>query len=140
MLNGSKPVAFCALAILIALYVVGAVSIPPGSLRHEVQTLPLWFPIVFGFRQRDLAKWMALPLLIFWLAIMVAIWLFLLGWARIVTGHFFPTEIAMTIGIGAACLSGLAVSTRWRTRTSPLAAFSVVVLFGFLQLLAFRVS
>ena len=88
------------LAILIALYVVGAVSIPPGSLRHEVQTLPLWFPIVFGFRQRDLAKWMALPLLIFWLAIMVAIWLFLLGWARIVTGHFFPTEIAMTIGIG----------------------------------------
>src|SRR5207245_1522366 len=43
MLNGSKPVAFCALAILIALYVVGAVSIPPGSLRHEVQPLPLWF-------------------------------------------------------------------------------------------------
>jgi hypothetical protein len=140
MLNGSKPVAFCALAVLVALYMVGAVSIPPGSLRHEVQTLPLWFPIVLGFQQRDLAKWIALPLLMFWLAIMIFIWLFLLGWARIVTGHFFPTEIAMTIVIGVACLTGLVISARWRTRTKPLIAFSVAVLLGLLQLLAFRVS
>jgi hypothetical protein len=135
-----KTTAWCALAILIALYVVGAVSLPPGSLRHEVQTLPLWFPIVLGFQRRDLAKWMALPLLIFWLAIMIAIWLFLLGWARIVSGHFFPTEIAMTIVIGVACASGLAVSARWRTRTRPVAAASLTVLFGVLQLLSFRLS
>ena len=83
MPNGPKELAFCSLAILIALYVVGAVSIPPGSLRHEVQTLPLWFPIVLGFRQREITKWMALPLLVFWLAIVLSIWLFLLGWARI---------------------------------------------------------
>ena len=140
MPNGPKELAFCSLAILIALYVVGAVSIPPGSLRHEVQTLPLWFPIVLGFRQREITKWMALPLLVFWLAIVLSIWLFLLGWARIVTGRFFPTEIAMTIVIGVACVIGLMVSFRWRTRTRPLAAASVIGLFALLQLLAFRIS
>lgn len=132
--------ACCSLAILFALYVVGAVSIPPGSLRHVVQTLPLWLPIVLGFRQRDITKWMAMPLLVFWLAIVTFIWLFLLGWARIVTGHFFPTEIAMTFVIGVACLTGLIVSFRWRTRVRPLVAVSVTGLFILLQLLAFRVS
>src|SRR5215475_9875831 len=140
MLDRPQTMACCVLAILIALYVVGAVSVPPGSLRHEVQTLPLWFPIVFGFQRRDVAKWMALPLLIFWLAIMIAIWLFLLGWARIVTGHFFPAEIAMTIVIGVACASGLVASARWRTRTPPAAAGVLVALFGLLQLLSFRLS
>src|SRR5205823_6577807 len=106
--------AFCCLSVLLALYVVGAVSIPPGSLRHEVQTLALWGPIILGFKRRELAKWMALPLLIFWLAIMIAIWLFLLGWAHIVSGHFYPTEIAMTIVVGAACVVGLIVAARWR--------------------------
>ena len=140
MPNGPKELAFCSLAILIALYVVGAVSIPPGSLRHEVQTLPLWFPIVLGFRQREITKWMALPLLVFWLAIVLSIWLFLLGWARIVTGRFFPTEIAMTIVIGVACLIELMVSFHWRTRTRSLAAASMIGLFALLQLLAFRIS
>ena len=107
MPGAPKVIACCSLAILLALYVVGAVSATPGSLRHEVQTLPLWFPIVLGFRQRDIAKWMALPLMVFWLAIMILIWLFLLGWARVVSGQFFPTEIAMTIVIGVACAIGL---------------------------------
>jgi hypothetical protein len=140
MPSAPKWIASCSPAIVVALYVVGAVSIPPGSLRHEVQTLPLWFPIVLGFRHRDITKWVALPLLIFWLAIVTFIWLFLLGWARIVTGHFFPTEIAMTLVIGVACLSGLIVSFRWRTRTRPLVAVSMFGLFAVLQLLAFRIS
>jgi hypothetical protein len=46
----SKATAFASLTILVALYVVGAVSVPPGSLRHEIQTLPLWIPIVAGFK------------------------------------------------------------------------------------------
>jgi hypothetical protein len=112
MLDSRRATASCALAILVALYVVGAVSIPPGSL----------------------------PLFLFWLAIMIAIWLFLLGWARIVSGHFFPAEIAMTIVIGVACAGGLAVSTRWRTGTRALTAGFLTVLFGGLQLLSFRLS
>jgi len=138
MPNASNTIAYCSLAVLIALYVVGAVS--HGSLRHEVQTLPLWFPIVLGFRQRELAKWSALPSFIFWLVIMAFIWLFLLGWARILTGHYSPVEVAMTIVVGVACVCGIAVSLRWRTAVRPLAALGVAALFAALQLLALRLS
>src|SRR5438477_9867587 len=106
-MTSPKTIAYCSLGILIALYVVGAVSVPPGSLRHEVQTLPLWFPIIAGFQRKEIAKWAALPCMMFWLAIMVFIWLFLLGWARIVSGRFSPTEVAMTVAIGVAATVGL---------------------------------
>jgi hypothetical protein len=66
-MTSAKVVAYASLAIVAALYVVGAVSVPPGSLRHEVQTLPLWLPIISGLEKRELAKWTALPCLIFWL-------------------------------------------------------------------------
>jgi hypothetical protein len=136
--NPAKWIAYACLAILIALYVVGAVS--HGSLRHEVQTLPLWFPIVMGFRGRELAKWAALPCLVFWFAIAVLIWLFLLGWAHVVNGHFSPVEIAMTMVIGAACLTGGAASLGWKTRVRAWTAISTAILFAALQLLAFRIS
>jgi len=42
--------------------------------------------------------------------------------------------------MGIACLLGIGVSLRWRTAVRPLKALGVAVLFGTLQLLAFRVS
>ena len=120
--------------------VVGAVSVPPGSLRHEIQTLPLWGPIVLGFQRRAIAKWMALPLLIFWLGIMSLIWLFLLGIANVVTGRFFPTEIAMTLVVGVACVVGLVSAARWKASTTALTAVVVFLVFAVLQVAAFRVS
>jgi hypothetical protein len=138
MTRDAEWIAYCSLAVLVALYVVGAVS--HGSLRHEVQTLPLWVPIVLGFRRRELAKWCALPCLVFWLAIVILIWLFLLGWAHIVSGHFSAVEIAMTVVIGCACVCGIAVSLRWRTAVRPAMALGAMVLFAALQLLVFRLS
>jgi hypothetical protein len=138
MSSAPKWIAYGSLTVLVALYVVGAVS--HGSLRHEVQTLPLWVPIVLGFRQRELAKWVALPCFIFWLSCMIFIWLFLLGWAHIVSGHFSRIEIAMTLVIGVACVTGIVSSLRWRTAVSSFAALGVAVLLGILQLLAFRIS
>jgi hypothetical protein len=41
MITNGKLVGYGCVAVVIALYIVGAVSVPPGSLRHEVQTLPL---------------------------------------------------------------------------------------------------
>ena len=76
----------------------------------------------------------------FWLAIMILIWLFLLGWARMVTGHFSPIEIAMTLVIGIACVAGIGLILRWRTAVRPLVAAGVFLLFGLLQFLAFRIS
>jgi hypothetical protein len=139
-MTSAKVIAYASLAVLLALYVVGAVSVPPGSLRHEVQTLPLWFPIVAGFQGKPLAKWAALPCLIFWLAIVIFIWLFLAGWARIVTGHFSPTEVAMTLVIGVGSIVGLIAAIRWRTAVPPVTALAVFLLSGALQFLAFRLS
>jgi hypothetical protein len=137
-MNHPKAIAYCSLVTLVALYVVGAVS--NGSLRHEVQTLPLWFPIVFGFGQRDLAKWLALPCFIIWLVLMTLIWLFLFGWARVLTGHFSPTEIAMTVVVGVACCVGIGAAIRWRTAVSWGKALAAAALSGLLQLAALRIS
>jgi hypothetical protein len=139
-MTSAKIVAYASLAVLVALYVVGAVSITPGSLRHEVQTLPLWFPIVAGFQSKELAKWAALPCFAVWLTIMIFIWLFLLGWARIVTGSFSPTEVAMTLVVGIASIVGLITALRWRTVVHRAAAVSILLLFGALQWLALRLS
>lgn len=133
-----ESIAYCCLAVLVALYVVGAVS--HGSLRHEVQTLPLWIPIVLGFQKREIAKWCALPCLIFWLAIVVLIWLFLLGWARVVSGTFSPVEIAMTVVIGVACAWGIFTGLRWRTAVRIGVGLGATVLLAGLQVLLFRLS
>jgi hypothetical protein len=86
------------------------------------------------------AKWAAFPSFVFWLAIAVMIWLFLLGWARMVSGTFSPIEIAMTIAFAAASVIGMWKSVRSRTQVSWAAGIGVFVLFAFLQGLAFRIS
>jgi hypothetical protein len=139
-MRNARTVGYCALAILIALSVVGAVSEIPGSLRHQVQTLPLWFPIVAGFQGRESAKWSALPCFVFWLAIMAFIWLFLLGLPSPVSGTFNPAEIAMTLAVGAASAVGIAVCLRWRTVTRLTTGISMVVLFAVLQVTAMALS
>jgi hypothetical protein len=136
MNNHLNGIGACCLAVLVALYVVGAVS--HGSLRHEVQTLALWFPIVLGFNRREMARWCALPCLLFWLLCMVLIWLFLLGWSHIISGHFSPVEIAMTLVVGVASAVGVVLSLH-RIRWSA-SGFALAVLFLVLQLAAFRVS
>jgi hypothetical protein len=136
MTNTLKGIGWCSLAILAALYIVGAVS--HGSLRHEVQTLPLWVSIVAGFNRREFARWCALPCFLFWFSCMVLIWLFLLGWAHVISGHFSPVEIAMTLVVGIASAVGIVLGMRhaqWSLR-----GIALVVLFAVLQVAAFRVS
>jgi hypothetical protein len=137
-MTSAKSVAYCSLTVLIALYIVGAVS--NGSLRHEVQTLPLWIPIVLGFRQQPAAKWAAIPCFLIWLTIMTFIWLFLLGWAHIASGHFSPVEIVMTVIIGLACVAGLAFTLRWRTNHSWPKGLAVTAALAVLQVAALRIS
>jgi hypothetical protein len=93
---------------------------------------------VAGFNCREFARWCALPCLFFWFGIMVLIWLFLLGWSHIVSGHFSPVEIAMTIVAGVASTIGFALSMR-RARWS-FSGCALIVLFGVPQFLAFRIS
>jgi hypothetical protein len=131
-------IAWCCLAIIVALLVVGSVS--HGVLRHIVQTAPLWAAVVLGFRRSELTKWVALPSFLFWLMIMIFIWLFLLGWAQIVQGTFSPTEIAMTLIVGIASIAGLISCFRTRATTSWEMAVLSFLIFAGLQLLTFRLS
>ncbi len=134
----SRLLVFCCVAVIAALLVVGAVS--HGVLRHVVQTSPLWVAIVLGARRSPWSKWAALPCFVFWLVLMTAIWLFLLGWARIVTGTFSPTEIAMTVIVGLASLVGIVRGFTMSSGVLGLRAAVIVVLVGALQVAALRVS
>lgn len=71
---------------------------------------------------------------------MTCIWLFLLGWARVLTGHFTPIEIAMTLVVGIACAIGLGVCFRMPTTVSRGRALGAAAVLGLLQLIALRVS
>ena len=59
-----------------------------------------------------------IPILAFWLFIMLLIWLYLLGIARVVTGHFTPAEVSLTVVIGLACVVGLGASARSTTHAN----------------------
>jgi hypothetical protein len=133
-----KWIACCCVAILLALYVVGVVR--HGVLRNIVQTLPLWIPIVLGFRGNGFAKWSALPCLVIWLAAMMIVWLFLFRWMYVQSWHFSPTEIAMTLIVGVAAATGSGAALHWRTEVRPLSAGAVALLFGALQFLALSAS
>lgn len=133
-----KVIGYCAITTLLALYIVGLVS--NGVLRHIVQTLPLWFPIVLGLRKSEAAKWAALPCFTIWLLLMTLIWLFLLGLARVISGHFTPVEVVLTLIIGAASLAGVLIGFRWRTSLAWSRALATTALIAVLQLTALRIS
>src|SRR5256714_7565281 len=94
-------IAVCCLVIIVAL-VVGVGLAAGLVLRHVVQTLPLWIGVLAGARRSRAVGWIGLPMFLFWLVLMSLIWLYLLGIARVISGHFSPIEIAMTILVGAA--------------------------------------
>jgi len=138
MAKDLRILAWCGVVMIAALLIVGAVS--HGILRHIVQTSPLWIAVVFGMRQSALTKWAALPGFVFWLLLMAAIWLYLLGWAHIISGTFSPTEIAMTIVVGLAAIVGIvravAIKSGVRASTAIVTTFVVAALL----LAAFRIS
>ena len=136
--NAARTVGWCALAIILALYVVGTVS--HGVIRHIVQTAPIWPAVWLGTKRSEWAKWAAFPSYIFWLVLMVIIWTFLLGWTHIIRGTFSPTEITMTIIIAIASAVGIVTALKSRTAVGWLGGTAILVLFGCLQWLAFRIS
>ena len=122
------------LAVLTAaLLLVGVVSGTP--LRHAVQVVPPVLLIVVAVVWRP-RGWPAAAMAIelFWLTIMLFIWLYVTGVARIINGHFSPSEVALTIVIGVAAAGGIIVALRSQRATWParFTAFliSAIVQFG----------
>jgi hypothetical protein len=136
--NNFRILTVCCLCIIVALLVVGAAS--HGVIRHIVQTSPLWISIVLGIRRSGWIKWAAPPCFVFWLILMILIWLFLLGWARIVSGTFSSTEIAMTLIVGLASVVGIVRALSLRAGVGAWSAIATVLLVAVLQVTAFRLS
>jgi hypothetical protein len=134
----AKALALASLVTIAALLVVGSVS--SGVLRHLVQTAPSWLTVYLGFRQRGSAKWTALPAALFWLAIMVFIWLYLLGWASILRGHYSAVEIAMTIVVGLASCFVIVQSLLFRSGVRWFVGLGISIAVLALQLGALRLS
>jgi hypothetical protein len=128
----------CSVSIIAALLVVGAVS--HGIIRHIVQTSPLWVAIVLSIRRSAWSKWAALPCFLIWLLLMTAIWLFLLGWARIVSGNFSSTEIVMTVIVGLASVVGIVRALGMRSDARAWWGTATVLLVAMLQMAAIRLS
>jgi hypothetical protein len=134
----SRSLAFCALLLIGALYVVGIVS--HGVVRHIVQTAPVWLAAVLALRRSAWSKWTALPCFLFWLFLMALIWLFLLGWAHVVSGSFTTIEIAMTLVVGFCSVVGMVLAARMKTEIRAISALAAFLGILILQLLAFRIS
>ena len=71
---------------------------------------------------------------------LIFIWLYLLGWASIVRGHFSAIEIAMTIVVGLASCFAIVQSLLLRSGTKWSTGLAISVGVLALQLAAFRLS
>jgi hypothetical protein len=124
--------------LIVGLLLVGVVS---GTIvRHVVQVAPAALALALVARHASSGRAAALPILIFWMVVMLTIWRYLLGMTRIIGGHFTTTEILLTVAIALACAIGLAGGARPTANLAPsrraLAAFA----FGLLQFAAMWVS
>jgi hypothetical protein len=109
-------------------------------VRHLVQTLPLWVALALGFRRSRATGWVALPLFLFWFALMAFIWLYLLGISSILSGHFTQMEIAMTIVVGISCAAGIWGFVTLRCLVSGWWAVAIFVTLACVQFVCFRLS
>ena len=96
---------------------------------------------MLGARQASIGKWAALPFFIIWLCLMSLIWLYLLGWAQIITGTFSPVEVTLTLIIGVVSVIGIVSCIRFRApAVGWVAAVAVLVTSAVLQMAAIQVS
>lgn len=129
----------CSLAIIAAL----VLGVGIGShlvLRHIVQTLPLWVVVTLGLRRSRAAGWAGLPVFLFWLVLMAAIWLYLLGLSNMLSGHFTPLEIAMTVVVGIASGVGIVAFIRLKSHLSRWGMAGIFIVLAAIQVLCFRLS
>lgn len=119
--------------VILGLLLVGAVS--HLVIRHIIQVTPAAIAAVFvarGGRDGRAARYAALPVFVIWLLIMTAIWLYLLGIATFLTGHFSSAETVLTVVIGLFCVFGIGAVLR-HPRAPALPAIVYFVAFAVLQ-------
>jgi hypothetical protein len=124
--------------LIVALLLVGAES---GTMvRHLVQLTPAMLALALVLLHSPFGRAAALPILPFWLALMVTIWRYLLGFTRIIGGQFTTLEIVLTVAIALACVIGLAGGARPTASLSRAHRAVTATVFGALQLAALWAS
>ena len=136
--NDYRVLTICCAAVAVGLLAVGVVI--DELFRQIAQTVPLWIAVALGVRQSGLAKWAALPCLVFWLVVVAAIWLYVLGLARFVHGSYTTTEIVVTVIIGLAGVAGIGRALGIASQVPLVHALGVVAGTAVLQILVFQVS
>jgi len=131
-------ITICCILLIATLWTVGVVA--SEILRHLVQTAPIWVAVVLSLRRSEFTKWAALAFFIFWLFLMGLIWLYLLGWARVVSGTFSRTEITLTLIIGVVSLNGIVNCLRLKQSVGALAASATFLASLLLQAAAIALS
>lgn len=127
------------LAILtLSLLCVGIVS--RTFMRHIIQVIPPIMALWLVARGSALGASAAAPILTFWLGVVVNIWMFLLGLARIFTGTFTPVEVALTIAIAVACGFALVGIVRSGSGASARTRIVTALAFGTAQFAAMIAS
>jgi hypothetical protein len=121
-----------------ALLFVGIVS--HTLFRHIVQSAPLVVGMIVLTRRSAWGVSASAALFAFWFVVMGAIWLFLLGLARFLTGTFTPAEITLTVIIGAASLLGLGTVYRRGTDIALVPRLGAAAVFLALQVAAMWLS
>ena len=131
------------LALSLALLIVGLLCVGVVSrtiLRHIVQAMPATIALVMVARRAPLAPSAAAPVCTFWLGVMINIWLFVLGIARIFSGTFSTIEIVLTIVIAVASGFGILAVVRSGTRLGPAPRFVTAAAFAIGQFAAMVAS
>jgi hypothetical protein len=124
--------------VIAGLLAVGLVS---GTLvRHLVQITPPAVVLALVIGGSPYGRPAALPILTFWGGLMIVIWLFLLGVHQMIGGRFTGGEIALTVGMAAACLVGLRGGARPTANVSRARRVAAAIAFGLLQLAALWAS
>ena len=138
VLSGQRFVLGCLIGLALALLLVGIVS--DTSLRHIVQTLPIFVAAGVVTLRPDWGAYAALPIFLFWIFIVVMIWLFLLGLSHVANGHYTAIEVASTVFMAGLSVSGVVRSVPLGRPLRPIGRVLAVISFGALQVAAMWVS
>lgn len=123
----SRVVAAGLVGVLLGLLAVGLVS--QSLLRHAVQVIPVAVALWGIARRKAWGRPAALGVCALWCFIMLLIWLFLLGVARIVSGHYTPAEVVLTVLIAAAGAIAFAAGLRLPRDMGRAASLATALLF-----------
>ena len=137
-LRPQHAVVACLASVAVSLILVGLVS--ATLIRHLIQILPVVAALGAVARQPRWGAYAAMAVCLFWLAIMTLIWLYLLGIARIVGGHFSAAEIVLTLVIGVSSIWGIVAAARVRPAAGLAARAVALLAFAALQIGAMWVS